>query len=175
MAPVNCWRNVAARCRFHVDKASASARLWEPGRTNNLGCDVSTTVSDSGLPASKGCRSAGSTPRPLVALHCGSTSITRALLPDFARPAAMLIADVVFPTPPFWLATLMILAIPGALRAFHPRAVATSSPGLLPPAACLPLLDSPNDEDRKGSRGGCKVQSSRSGVATDEWRVTSDE
>ena len=36
--------------------------------------------------------------------------MTSAVLPALASPAARLIAVVVLPTPPFWLATLMILA-----------------------------------------------------------------
>ena len=46
-----------------------------------------------------GCR-----PRPVVALPWGSESMTRTLRSLAAREAARLMAVVVFPTPPFWLA-----------------------------------------------------------------------
>ena len=42
--------------------------------------------------------------------------MTSAERPALASPAATLMAVVVFPTPPFWLATLMILATFGSLR-----------------------------------------------------------
>ena len=45
-----------------------------------------------------------SAPRPLVALACGSRSISRTRLRRSARQAARLTAVVVLPTPPFWLA-----------------------------------------------------------------------
>ena len=108
---MSCWRSVEARWRFEADRASASARLCEPGSTKDLAASVATIESASGCPATSGCRAAGATPRPLVALHWGSTSTTSAVRPDLASPAARLIAVVVLPTPPFWLATLMILAI----------------------------------------------------------------
>jgi hypothetical protein len=47
------------------------------------------------------------TPRPLVALPCGSMSTSRTVLPSAARHAPRLTAVVVFPTPPFWLTTAM--------------------------------------------------------------------
>ena len=40
-------------------------------------------------------------PSPVVAFPCGSKSITNISLSFSARPAARLIAVVVFPTPPF--------------------------------------------------------------------------
>ena len=40
-------------------------------------------------------------PSPVVAFPCGSKSITNIFLSFIARPAARLIAVVVFPTPPF--------------------------------------------------------------------------
>jgi len=42
-----------------------------------------------------------STDTPLVALACGSKSINKTDFPDTAKEALMLIAVVVFPTPPF--------------------------------------------------------------------------
>src|SRR5690606_25197342 len=50
-------------------------------------------------------------PAPEVALPCGSASTRRTFLPARARPAARLMAVVVFPTPPFWFAIAMIFAI----------------------------------------------------------------
>src|SRR4051794_16893747 len=44
------------------------------------------------------------TPRPAVRLACGSMSMQRTLNPSSARAPARLIAVVVLPTPPFWLA-----------------------------------------------------------------------
>src|ERR1035437_6782604 len=44
------------------------------------------------------------TPRPLVALPWGSESTTRTRMSLAARAAARLMAVVVLPTPPFWLA-----------------------------------------------------------------------
>src|SRR5580692_10593854 len=44
-------------------------------------------------------------PRPLVAFDCGSQSTSRVLTSAAAREAAKLMAVVVLPTPPFWLAT----------------------------------------------------------------------
>src|ERR1700733_9128633 len=44
-------------------------------------------------------------PRPVEALPWGSRSITRVGSPTAASAVPRLIAVVVFPTPPFWLAT----------------------------------------------------------------------
>src|ERR1043166_7915161 len=46
-------------------------------------------------------------PRPLVAFDCGSQSTSKDLTSAAAKEAARLMAVVVFPTPPFWLATAM--------------------------------------------------------------------
>src|SRR3954471_15266181 len=43
-------------------------------------------------------------PRPVEAFPCGSKSISKTLSPTAASAVARLIAVVVFPTPPFWLA-----------------------------------------------------------------------
>src|SRR5690606_12615671 len=53
-------------------------------------------------------RRAGSMPSPVEALPCGSRSTSRTLSPSSASAAERLIAVVVLPTPPFWLATAMI-------------------------------------------------------------------
>src|ERR1700733_14281258 len=49
-------------------------------------------------------------PRPVVALPCGSESIKSTRRSLAASEAAKLIAVVVLPTPPFWLAIAIILA-----------------------------------------------------------------
>src|SRR5512134_1573175 len=43
-------------------------------------------------------------PMPVEALPCGSRSTSSTCLPQAARAVARLIAVVVLPTPPFWLA-----------------------------------------------------------------------
>src|ERR1700753_3928544 len=44
-------------------------------------------------------------PRPVEQLPCGSTSISSTRSPTAARAVPRLMAVVVLPTPPFWLAT----------------------------------------------------------------------
>ena len=56
-----------------------------------------------------------SRPRPLVALACGSRSNRRTRCPSAARQAERFTAVVVFPTPPFWLATGKTPSNSGAL------------------------------------------------------------
>src|ERR1017187_1536018 len=46
-------------------------------------------------------------PRPLVEFDCGSQSTSNVLTSAAANEAARLMAVVVLPTPPFWLATAM--------------------------------------------------------------------
>ena len=50
-----------------------------------------------------------SIPSPLVVFPCGSKSIVSTFFPASARQADRLIAVVVLPTPPFWLAIAIIL------------------------------------------------------------------
>src|SRR3954470_3961879 len=45
----------------------------------------------------------------MVLFACGSRSISSVLWPLFATAAARLMVVVVLPTPPFWLATVMII------------------------------------------------------------------
>ena len=54
-----------------------------------------------------------STSKAVEALPCGSRSTTRTLAPFMASPAARFTAVVVFPTPPFWLATVITRQAPG--------------------------------------------------------------
>src|ERR1700685_3131305 len=49
-------------------------------------------------------------PRPVEALPCGSRSMIRTSSPIAASAVPRLIAVVVLPTPPFWLATTRILS-----------------------------------------------------------------
>src|SRR5829696_3648184 len=49
-----------------------------------------------------------STPSPLVALPCGSMSMTSVFFSATARQAPRLMAVVVLPTPPFWFAMAMM-------------------------------------------------------------------
>src|SRR3954466_10622200 len=49
-------------------------------------------------------------PSPVLALPCGSKSLTRIRSPEAASAVARLTAVVVLPTPPFWLATAMTRA-----------------------------------------------------------------
>src|ERR1700751_3122397 len=48
-------------------------------------------------------------PSPTESAPCGSKSTSRTRWPRSARAAPRLIVVVVLPTPPFWLATAMIL------------------------------------------------------------------
>src|ERR1700733_150489 len=60
-------------------------------------------------------RSVRAIPRPVEALPCGSRSTSRTFSPTAARAVARLIAVVVLPTPPFWLAMarMRVCASPG--------------------------------------------------------------
>ena len=51
----------------------------------------------------------GSIPTAEVAFACGSKSTIKTLFPVSARHVAIFTTVVVFPTPPFWLATVMTL------------------------------------------------------------------
>src|SRR5262249_27682451 len=59
------------------------------------------------------------TPRPLAAFPWGSMSTSRMRLPSSAAQALRLIAVVVLPTPPFWLATAITLP----MNRLHPCGV----------------------------------------------------
>jgi len=61
----------------------------------------------------------GARPRPLVALAWGSISTKRTWWPHRAKASARQVAVVVFPTPPFWLATQRIEGI-GVIRSKRP-------------------------------------------------------
>src|SRR5208282_923800 len=50
-------------------------------------------------------------PRPLVEFDCGSQSTSRVLTSAAAKEAARLMAVVVLPTPPFWLAMAITRAM----------------------------------------------------------------
>jgi len=80
---------------------STSRTLRLPGRIERFVALVATTDSESGRSETSGCVEAGATPKPVVALHCGSRSTRSVRSPPFAMPAARLEAVVVLPTPPF--------------------------------------------------------------------------
>src|SRR5271166_3550839 len=54
-------------------------------------------------------------PSPLVEFDCGSQSTSSVLTSAAASEAARLMAVVVLPTPPFWLATAMTRPMNGSL------------------------------------------------------------
>src|SRR5512140_3325531 len=63
------------------------------------------------------------------AFACGSTSTSRTRRSHAAREAARLIAVVVFPTPPFWFASEMILAMVFHVEHLQHYQVVRISPG----------------------------------------------
>src|SRR5690606_36140280 len=58
-------------------------------------------------------------PSPVLALPCGSRSPIRTRSPIAASAVARLMAVVVFPTPPFWLATVMIRGAAFVIRPWN--------------------------------------------------------
>src|SRR5690242_16952159 len=56
----------------------------------------------------------------MVEFACGSRSMRSVFLPRVASAAAKLIAVVVFPTPPFWFAIVMMAVIFFCLRPLAP-------------------------------------------------------
>ena len=56
-----------------------------------------------------------STPQPMVALPCGSMSMSSTRRRVAANDAARFTAVVVLPTPPFWFATAMMRFMAGIL------------------------------------------------------------
>src|SRR5436305_13597342 len=62
-------------------------------------------------------------PRPVDALPCGSRSTTSTFSPIAASAVPRLIAVVVLPTPPFWLARARTRGMPGSvIMAAHSEA-----------------------------------------------------
>ena len=82
-----------------------------------------------------GSRSFGS-PRPSVALACGSTSASNVLQPASAMQAATLTAVVVLPTPPFWLT--IAKTVPTVDRGYRPERSSTGSSGVSAGAVSAP-------------------------------------
>src|SRR3984957_222756 len=60
-------------------------------------------------------------PKPLVAFDCGSQSTSSVFTSAAAKEAAKLMAVVVLPTPPFWLATAITRPINHFQRGCVPR------------------------------------------------------
>src|SRR5690349_7398420 len=92
-----------------ISSISAPASWTLAGMTDRPGIWVSRTAWSSVASPTRnsyepGVRSLRPTPRPVEALPWGSKSISKTLSPTAARAVARLIAVVVFPTPPFWLA-----------------------------------------------------------------------
>ena len=73
-----------------------------------------------------------SIPSAVLALPCGSVSITKTFRPPRVRAAARLTAVVVLPTPPFWLATVSTRGTGG--RGHDSRAYGSPSARRLPRA-----------------------------------------
>src|SRR4029077_4322003 len=82
-------------------------------------------------------------PRRLLALPCASRSITRMRRPAAASAVAKLIAVVVLPTPPFWLATAIIRARRAAILARGSASAVAMLTGY--------LLQAKNDPPRIGT------------------------
>lgn len=97
---------------------SSNERL--PGSRKKFGSLNVTSRSRIGSGPMSACRTVGASPTPVVALHCGSRSTRRTCEPLRAKAAAKLMAVVVFPTPPFWLATHRIRPTAFASLQTHP-------------------------------------------------------
>src|SRR5215207_714477 len=114
-----------SRARLDTSSTSAPTRFIVAGATSNPSMLVSSATSCRGLPSSSTSYmhppESGATPRPLVALPCGSMSTTSTLSPLSARYAARLIAVVLFPTPPFWF-TMATTVFTAGILARAPRA-----------------------------------------------------
>src|SRR3972149_4905154 len=72
----------------------------------------------------------GEPPAPDVAFAWGSRSTRRVAFSITAREAARLTAVVVFPTPPFWLATAMTWTKPRSSKARQTRVIFKKINGL---------------------------------------------
>lgn len=106
-----CCLSHSRRLCVPFSKRSTSWKLRQPGsicRDSSLDCKIDSLR---GWSLSRGCRSSGEQPRPLVALHWGSRSISSVRWLAIPSPQARLTAVVVLPTPPFWFATQKILGI----------------------------------------------------------------
>src|SRR6478609_2966190 len=72
-------------------------------------------------------------PRPVEALPCGSESISSTFSPTAASAVPRLMAVVVLPTPPFWLATTRTrkgrAALPGTTQPLHADDLASGVAG----------------------------------------------
>ena len=92
---------------------SAPARSMVAGMQSRFGDAVlsaaasANRISPSSASYTDGVPRRWSTPSAVLALPCGSRSITSTRTPCIASAAATLTVLVVFPTPPFWLATVI--------------------------------------------------------------------
>src|SRR3954447_6026834 len=80
-------------------------------------------------------------PSPVLALPCGSKSTRRTRFFAAARAVARLIAVVVLPTPPFWLASARMFGARAAPR------------GAVSASVSLKMVQSQDDARRIGSAG----------------------
>src|SRR3977135_2536229 len=109
----SAWRSLSSRPIGSVSRrTSAAVRSWLAGSSMKSPCSTWTSAaarSDSPSSTSQVLRWSVplSTPLPMVALPCGSRSISSARRRVAARDAARLTAVVVLPTPPFWFAMAM--------------------------------------------------------------------
>src|ERR1700694_3853499 len=107
------WRSLISRPIGSVSRrTSAAVRSWLAGSSMKSPCSTWTSAaarSDSPSSTSQVLRWSVplSTPLPMVALPCGSRSISSTRRRVAARDAARLTAVVVLPTPPFWFAMAM--------------------------------------------------------------------
>src|SRR6187431_2632954 len=71
-------------------------------------------------------------PRPVEALPCGSRSTISTASPMAARAVPRLIAVVVLPTPPFWLARAITRGVFGSAKGLPPLTLTFRYRGPLP-------------------------------------------
>ena len=100
--------SLLSRRSISTSSSSAPARAMFDGRTQTFSYSLSRITSFAGtefiITSYADCSSARLLmPSPLVALPCGSMSARRTLYPLSPTAAARLTAEVVLPTPPFWL------------------------------------------------------------------------
>src|SRR2546421_5791845 len=109
----SAWRSLTSRPIGRVSRrTSAAVRSWLAGSSMKSPSATGTSAaasSDSPSSTSQAPRStfALSMPLPMVALPCGSRSMSSTRRLVAAREAARLTAVVVLPTPPFWFAMAM--------------------------------------------------------------------
>src|SRR6266511_5192150 len=101
------WRRIISAPAWVVAFRSALVIHDEDGTRSRFSTPLGRTAFSNGAPFSKtSYRARASTvPSQVLALACGSRSITSTRRPRSARAAPRFTTVVVLPTPPFWLAT----------------------------------------------------------------------